>query len=198
MKVVIADPKKGRCYQIEIDETKSKPLHGCKIGDSIEGALIGLAGYKFQITGGTDKDGFPMRQDVSGLERKKILLSSGPGFKPKEKGERRRKTVRGNLVAEDIAQLNVVVMLHGEKGIAETFGIVEKVKEKKPKEEKKEEKPAEEEKAKEQKPEKKEKPKAEKEEEKPAEEKKSTKEKSEKAEKKMEKTEKAKEKEEKK
>jgi small subunit ribosomal protein S6e len=135
VKVVIADSKQGRCYQVELDATKSRPLFGLKIGDPVEGALLGLSDYKLVITGGTDKDGFPMRKDMHGTERRAVLLRGPPGFKPVERGERRKKTIRGNTLAEDIAQLNVKVVQAGAKPIAETLGIPEKPpKEKKAKE----------------------------------------------------------------
>jgi small subunit ribosomal protein S6e len=126
MKIVIADPKQGKCYQVEIDSTKSKPFFGMKIGNEFDGGLVGLTGYKLQITGGTDSDGFPMRKDVHGMERKKILLSGAPGFKPTQRGERRKKTIRGNTISEDIAQLNVKVLEYGGKPIPEVLGIPEK------------------------------------------------------------------------
>ena len=130
MKVVVADPKHGKCYQIDIDSTKSKPFFGMKIGNEFDGSLVGLTGFKLQITGGTDKDGFPMRKDLHGMERKRILLSTGPGFRPSEKGERRKKTIRGATISEDIAQLNAKVLEYGQRGIAETLGVSEKKEEK--------------------------------------------------------------------
>jgi small subunit ribosomal protein S6e len=123
VKVVIADPKNGKCYQIELDATKSKPLFGMRIGKEVDGVLLGLGGYKLEITGGTDKDGFPMRKDVHGVERTKILLSGRPGFRKTEKGERRKKTIRGNTVAEDIAQVNLKVTGYGNKAVAELLGV---------------------------------------------------------------------------
>jgi len=95
----------------------------------IEGAIIGLKGYKLQIRGGTDKDGFPMRKDVHGTERRRILISSGPGFKKKRKGERRRKGVRGNVISEFIEQVNVKVTKQGDKKLEELYGKKEKKKE---------------------------------------------------------------------
>ncbi len=130
MKVVVADPKHGKCYQIEIDGTKSKPFFGMKIGNEFDGSLVGLTGFKLQITGGTDKDGFPMRKDLHGMERKRILLSAGPGFRPSERGERMKKTIRGATISEDIAQLNAKVLEYGQKGIAEVLGVSEKKEEK--------------------------------------------------------------------
>lgn len=128
MKVVVADPKQGKCYQIEIDGAKNKPFFGLKIGDQVDGSLVGLTGFKLQITGGTDRDGFPMRRDMHGMERKRVLLSSGPGFVPSERGERRKKMIRGNIISEEIAQLNMKIAEYGPKAIAETLGKKEEEK----------------------------------------------------------------------
>ena len=119
-KFVVADPKTGRCYQIEADNT---PLVGKKIGEVFDGKILGLEGYKLQITGGTDSSGFPMRPDIHGSRKVRVLLSAPPGFKPKRKGERRRKTVRGNTIAPDIVQINVKVVEYGEKSIPELLGL---------------------------------------------------------------------------
>lgn len=136
MKVVIANPKEGKSYQTEIDENKSKVLYGMKIGNELDGSLIGLTGYKLKITGGSDKEGFPMRPDVTGTDRRRILLSCGPGFKKKTKGERRKKAVRGNIFSEEINQVNVSVITPGAKPITELVTLTPK-KEKAPKPEKK-------------------------------------------------------------
>ncbi|MEM0372628.1 MAG: 30S ribosomal protein S6e [archaeon] len=126
MKVVIANPKEGKSYQTEIDENKSKVFYGMKIGNEIDGSLIGLTGYKLKLTGGSDKEGFPMRPDVSGTDRRKVLLSCGPGFKKKTKGERRKKTVRGNIFSESINQVNVSVISSGPKPINELVTLTPK------------------------------------------------------------------------
>ena len=129
MKIVVSDQKIGKSYQTEVDANKSKAFYGLKIGNEIDGSLLGLTGYKVKITGGTDKDGFPMRKDVHGTERKRILISSGPGFKKKRKGERRRKGVRGNTISEFIEQVNVKVTKEGAKKLEEIYGKKEEKKE---------------------------------------------------------------------
>jgi len=167
VKIVIADPKQGKCYQTELDEIKSKPCYGLKIGDEIDGSLVGFREYKVQITGGTDKDGFPMRKDVRGTERKGILLTGKPGFKPKSKGAKKKKTIRGNVIAEDIAQMNAKIIKEGKESVPKLLGLEEKKPEEKkeePKVEEKKEEPKKEEKPKEEK-----KPEEPKKEEKPAE-----------------------------
>ena len=125
MKFVIADPKNGKCFQVELDENKSRPFYKEKIGSKIDGSLVGLAGYQLEITGGSDKQGFPMRKDVHGTRRKKILLSAGTGFKKKKKGERRKKTVCGNRINENIAQINLKVTKFGDQPVAKILGKTE-------------------------------------------------------------------------
>ena len=60
-----------------------------------------------------------MRKDVEGPRRIKSLLAGGIGFNPKRDGQRRRKTVRGNTISDDIVQINVIVDQKGEKNIDE-------------------------------------------------------------------------------
>jgi len=139
-KICINEPKTRKSWQIE----KEVPsLIGLKIGDKFDGALIGLSGFTLQITGGSDKDGFPMRYDLSTIARKKVLLSKGPGFRSTKKGLRKRKYVRGNTVSDSIIQINCKV-IEGEGDIPMILGIQPKEK----KEEKAEEKPKESEKSK--------------------------------------------------
>ncbi len=116
-KFVVSDPETKKSYQIEIEQSKALSLIGKKIGEEFNGDIIGLSGYVLQITGGTDKDGFPMHPKVEGMGRKRVLLDSPPCFHPKKKGERRRKTVRGNTISEDIAQINCKIVKKGEKPI---------------------------------------------------------------------------------
>ncbi len=107
--LVLSDPKTRRAVKLEIKDPKSSVLLGLKIGDVIDGEPLGIKG-KIKITGGSDRAGIPMRPDVHGPGKKYVLLSSGPGFRPKKKGERRRKLVRGNVVSEEIYQVNAVLV----------------------------------------------------------------------------------------
>ena len=50
-----------------------------------------------------------MRGNVHGGVRRKVVLSGGAGFSPKNKGERKRKTVRGNVITDEIAQINLKI-----------------------------------------------------------------------------------------
>ncbi|MEM5853975.1 MAG: S6e family ribosomal protein, partial [Candidatus Aenigmatarchaeota archaeon] len=91
----------------------------------------GLPGYVLKITGGTDKDGFPMHPSVEGSVKKRVLLSEPPCFHPKKKGERRRKTVRGNTISSDIVQINVKMVKKGEKSVEELIPTKKESSEKK-------------------------------------------------------------------
>lgn len=123
-KIVISDPKTRRSYQIDKD---APSLIGLKIGDTFEGSIVGLSGFKLQITGGSDKDGFPIRSDLQGSLRKKVLLSGPPGFHPIKKGMRKRKYVRGNTISDQIVQVNCKVV-EGEGDIMMILGIKPKEK----------------------------------------------------------------------
>ena len=120
-KVVVSN--KAETYQTEVEDTKA--LNGLVIGDEFDGGIVGLDGYTLKITGGSDKNGFTMKKDVSGTRRIKSLLTGGTGYHPKADGVKRRKTVRGNTIADDIVQINSVVVNEGAKPIAEILGAGE-------------------------------------------------------------------------
>ncbi len=124
-KLVLSNPEDGKAKTIELDPKVFSLFIGKKIGDELDGSILGYQGYKIRITGGTDRDGFPMRPDVSGARRVRILLSGGIGFNPLEKppskkkkrrqrrrkkGLRMRKSVRGNVISDAIAQINAVLV----------------------------------------------------------------------------------------
>ena len=96
-------------WQIRINDERTSAFLGLKIGDEVPGEIIGLKNVKLVITGGSDISGFPMRPDIPGPVKKRALLSAPPGFHPREDGERRRKTVRGNTIAPDITQINTKI-----------------------------------------------------------------------------------------
>lgn len=111
--------KEGKCHSKIITEAQANSLIGLKIGDKVDGKLIGFPAYEFSITGGSDKDGFPMRPGIQGSGRRKYLLSGGIGYKPERKGKRYKKSVRGNTVSDAIYQINMKVVKEGKKSITE-------------------------------------------------------------------------------
>jgi small subunit ribosomal protein S6e len=119
IKLNIGDSKSKKTYTKAINESTLGGFIGKKIGDSIKGELIDLPGYEMEITGGSDYSGFPMRKDVMGFARKKILIVSGVGLRTnKRAGRRVRKSVAGNTVYERTAQINLKVTKWGSEPIA--------------------------------------------------------------------------------
>lgn len=117
--MVLSEPETGRAYKVALTESDMRAIVGRKIGDVVDGAAVRLPGVKIQLTGGSDRDGFPMRRDVHGTVRRRILLRSPPGFRPKERGEVRRKRVRGNVYVPEIVQVNAKVVEKGERSVEE-------------------------------------------------------------------------------
>lgn len=127
-KFVIGDGNKS--FQVEKDQ-KDCPVLGKKIGNVLSGDFLGLSGYGLKITGGSDKDGFPMRKDIDGSIRKKFILTKGTGFNTKISGLRVRGMLRGNTIAPDIIQINCKVVRKGPTPLEDVLG---KKEEKKPEE----------------------------------------------------------------
>ncbi len=125
-RAVVSDPKDGKSYQVPVSGHHANSLIGKRIGDIVDGIFVGLPGYKLQITGGSDKDGFPMRKDLPGPRRKKLLISKSIGFKPDKGGLRRRKNVRGNTISPDTLQINLKVTQHGMKPVGDLVKKEEK------------------------------------------------------------------------
>lgn len=131
MNIVLSDPKTGKAFGKKVGTTAL--LLNKKIGEEVKLDVLGLEGYEGKITGGSDKQGFPMRTDIPGMARKKIFIKGGTGFNPKRKGERKRVSVRGNTISEEIEQVNLIITKQGTKKLEELFAGEKK-------EEKKEEK----------------------------------------------------------
>jgi small subunit ribosomal protein S6e len=108
-KIIVSDPEAGTSKVVELEEARATPLIGKKISEVIDGSIVDLPGHKAQIMGGSDKDGFPMRPSVHGGVRRRIVLSGGVGFTPTNEGMRKRKTIRGNVITDEIVQINMKI-----------------------------------------------------------------------------------------
>ena len=136
-KVVVNDIKNGKSHQVPVSGHHANSLIGKKIGDEVDGIFISLPGYKLKVTGGTDKNGFAMRSDFPGVGRRRILLSKSQGFRPKESGLRKKKSVKGNTINQDIVQINMKVTKYSSKPIEKLVSVEKKDEEEKKKEERK-------------------------------------------------------------
>jgi small subunit ribosomal protein S6e len=110
-KIVVSDPKTGKAIQIETQDTS---LIGKKLGEVIDGSLIGLEGYKLRITGGSGFEGAPMVPFVEGQTKKKVWWQVN-------KHMRVKKLVRGNTISEEIVQVNTVIEEYGSKPFEEIY-----------------------------------------------------------------------------
>lgn len=124
IKIVIGT-KVGKSFQKELSKQESEALYQKTLGENFKGEIINFSGVEFSITGGSDCDGFPMRRDLNGIGKKKLLISKGVGFRGKLRGKRFgglriKKTVAANTVNSKTHQLNLKV-IKGEKQIIEMF-----------------------------------------------------------------------------
>lgn len=117
-KLNINDPKTGKSYSKSIN---AEIFDNKKIGEKILGNPLGLDGYELEITGGSDKSGFPMRRDFQSVGRKRALLTKGPGINKMKKGKRKRKTIIGAIISSSIAQINLKIIKQGVKPMDEMF-----------------------------------------------------------------------------
>jgi small subunit ribosomal protein S6e len=127
-KVVVSDPK-TKTYQFNVTGPEANKLIGKSIGQTVDGAIVGLQGYALKITGGSDKSGMVMRPEIPGPKRQKVLVAEGVGYSPVSNGVRRRKMMRGREIAPDIMQVNTIVVEYGDKAIETIVGGGEEAKE---------------------------------------------------------------------
>merc|ERR1712007_282653 len=112
----------GGCQKlIEIaDELKVRPFYEKRMGQEVEADTLGdeFKGYVLRITGGNDKQGFPMKQGVLTNGRVRLLLKKGTScYRPRRDGERKRKSVRGCIVDGNLSVLSMAIIKKGEAEI---------------------------------------------------------------------------------
>lgn len=124
---------KGKTFHVD---SENEGFVGKELHDKIQGLEISpdLSGWEFEITGASDKAGFPLVENVEGIGLKKLLLSYEKGMKkrPKKEGKKKRsklkpkglrlrKTVRGKVISGDVVQINLKVLKNGSKNLEEVF-----------------------------------------------------------------------------
>ena len=112
------------CSSVSISYARSRYLsrvfYDKRISQEVPADSLGdeWKGYIFRITGGNDKQGFPMKQGVLAPHRVRLLLADGHScYRIRRTGERKRKSVRGCIVGPDIAVVSVVIVKQGEQEI---------------------------------------------------------------------------------
>ena len=118
-KAIVNDVKTGKSYNVAVSGHHANSLIGINIGEVVDGIFVGLPGYKLKITGGSDGNGTPMRRDLPGNKRVKLLLSDSLGFHEKYPGQRKRVAIRGSAISAEIVQINMAVAEYGPKSIEE-------------------------------------------------------------------------------
>lgn len=121
MKLNISYPATGCQKLIEVDdERKLRPFYDKRISAECNAECLGdeWKGYIVRISGGNDKQGFPMKQGIMTNGRVRLLLSKGHScYRPRRTGERKRKSVRGCIVDSQLSVLNLVIVKKGENDI---------------------------------------------------------------------------------
>jgi len=127
MKLNISYPAVGSQKLIEVDdEHKLKAFFDKRMATEMSAESLGdeWKGYIVRISGGNDKQGFPMKQGILTNGRVRLLLSKGHScYRPRRKGERKRKSVRGCIVDANLSVLNLVIL---KKGDTEIPGLTDK------------------------------------------------------------------------
>merc|ERR1712072_416893 len=126
MKLNISYPETGAQKSIEIDDDKKLlPFFDKRISAEVALDSIGdeFKGYRARISGGNDKQGFPMMQGVLSNDRVRLLLKKGSKcYRQRRTGEMKRKSVLGCIVSQELSVLNFVIV---KKGEAELPGITD-------------------------------------------------------------------------
>jgi small subunit ribosomal protein S6e len=121
MKINVAFPATGCQKLFEInDELKVRPFYEKRMGQDVDAATLGdeWKGYQLRITGGNDKQGFPMKQGVLTQGRVRLLLGKGHScYRQRRAGERKRKSVRGCIVDGNLSVLSMIIVKKGDNEI---------------------------------------------------------------------------------
>uniref|UniRef100_A0A2M4BQX2 Small ribosomal subunit protein eS6 n=1 Tax=Anopheles marajoara TaxID=58244 RepID=A0A2M4BQX2_9DIPT len=122
MKLNVSFPATGaqKTFDIPSDDHKLRNFFEKRMGTELVADFLGdeWKGYVVKIAGGNDKQGFPMKQGVLTATRVRLLLKKGHScYRPRRTGERKRKSVRGCIVDQNLSALALIIVRKGEKDI---------------------------------------------------------------------------------
>jgi len=121
MKLNVSYPVTGAQKTFEVvDDHKLRLFYEKRMAAEVEADSLGdeWKGYVLRIAGGNDKQGFPMKQGVLTNTRVRLLLRKGHScYRPRRTGERRRKSVRGCIVDQNLSALALIIVKKGEREI---------------------------------------------------------------------------------
>lgn len=122
MKLNVSFPATGaqKTFDIPSDDHKLRHFYDKRMGTELTADHLGeeWKGYILKIAGGNDKQGFPMKQGVLTNTRVRLLLKKGHScYRPRRTGERKRKSVRGCIVDQNLSALALIIVRKGEQDI---------------------------------------------------------------------------------
>lgn len=121
MKLNISNPATGAQKLIDIEDDKRlRPFFDKRISQEVDASVLGneWKGYVLRISGGNDKQGFPMKQGILTNNRVRLLMRRGMScYRERRSGERRRKSVKGCVVDSNLSVLALVIVKKGEQEI---------------------------------------------------------------------------------
>ena len=118
-KLTISNPKTGKSYKRDITGAHADAILTKDLGETVSGDAIGFSGYEFEITGGSDNAGFPMRSGLLGAGRKRIFTYVGVGFSGRDRWEKTQKGLRmkvavaGQKISATTTQVNLKILKEG-------------------------------------------------------------------------------------
>ncbi|HLC19533.1 MAG TPA: S6e family ribosomal protein [Candidatus Nanoarchaeia archaeon] len=122
-KLTISDPKTGKSVKKDITGGAVDALLLRDVGDKVDGEHIGFAGYEFELTGGSDSAGFPLKKSIRGSGRKTIFTYRGVGFSGRDRwgvmqrGLRVKKAVAGSKITGQTTQVNLKILKEGPQAL---------------------------------------------------------------------------------
>lgn len=124
-KLTISDPKTGKSIKKDLTGGAADALLMKDVGDKVVGDSIGFSGYEFELTGGSDNAGFPLKKSIRGAGRKIIFTYKGVGFSGRDRwgktqrGLRVKKAVAGSKITAQTTQVNMKILQEGPQTLFE-------------------------------------------------------------------------------